>query len=456
MKRVFSVFVIVLMLIPTLSVAVCADDKPLYEVGDLNGDGALTNSDAIYLLYNSIFGDVFYPLNQPCDFNGNERVDNADAIYLLYHTIFPNDYPIPPKSPFESSPTAQDVAKEMGLGINLGNTMESYWSGDGNYDWVKTIGKNTPQNYETCWGAVVTTKEAIFGMRDAGFNTVRIPVYWGNMMKNDGKWQIHPDYLARVAEIVDYCQEAGLYAVINIHHFDEFIVRRYDNDESAKIFEILWTQIAEYFKDYPYTVVFEGYNENMGGNKFDENDKLVERSDSEAYDLTNRCNQAFVDAVRSTGGNNSERVLIVSGYWTNIDKTTSGKFKMPTDTVKDRLMVSVHYVDNSMYWSNRIGSQKWLDYIDNQCDKLDKAFTSKGIPVFMGETTSRYPNDKMAKNAIHKEPVDCVKIVLNELLDRGYVPVLWDTSNNFYSRTNCIIENSDEAKMIKEIAESIE
>ena len=78
--------------------------------------------------------------------------------------------------------TANEYAKEMGIGINLGNTFEAYWEDKGNATTgAQTIGENTPLNYETCWGAVETTKECIDGMAAAGFSTVRVPVYWGNM-----------------------------------------------------------------------------------------------------------------------------------------------------------------------------------------------------------------------------------------------------------------------------------
>ena len=169
------------------------------------------------------------------------------------------------------------------------------------------------------------------------------------MMKNDGKWDIDPAYMGRVKEIVDYCMNDGLYAVVNIHHFDEFIIRRHTVEECEEIFDHLWTQIADCFKDYPDTLVFEGYNEYLGGNQFDDKGELRELLKPEAYELTNRLNQAFVSAVRKTGGRNGERVLIVSGYWTNIDNTTADAFKMPEDTVPDRLMVSVHYVDTVSY-----------------------------------------------------------------------------------------------------------
>ena len=354
-------------------------------------------------------------------------------------------------------PTANEVAKDMGLGISLGNTMEAYEATDCEkitFEWIPVVGNNTPKDYEVCWECVETTQEVIDGMKAAGFNTVRIPVFWGNMMANDGTWTINADYIARVKEIVDYCQNAGVYTVINIHHFDEFIIRRNDIDECEKIFTHLWTQIAEYFKDYGPTLVFEGYNEYLGGKQFNDKGELVELSTSDGYKMTNTMNQCFVDAVRKTGGNNAERVLIVSGYWTNIDLTTDSQFRMPTDTVSDRLMVSVHYVDNNMYWWNRIGSQDWMNYIDDQCGKLKRAFTDKGIPVFMGETTSNYPKDNMDASAKNKmTSTECLKIVLERLLDEGFVPVLWDTNSHFYSRTDYKINNADDAALIKSLSE---
>ncbi|MCH5347958.1 MAG: glycoside hydrolase family 5 protein [Oscillospiraceae bacterium] len=358
----------------------------------------------------------------------------------------------------EAIPMAQDVAKNMGIGLNLGNTMEAYDATNCEkitYEWIPVVGNNTPLDYETRWGAVETTQEAIDGIKAEGFNTVRIPVFWGNMMANDGTYTINPDYIARVREIVDYCRNADLYTVINIHHFDEFIIRRNSTEECKKIFTNLWTQIAEYFKDYPYTVVFEGYNEYLGGNQFDENGNLAELSKKDAYEMTNTLNQAFVDAVRATGGKNEERVLIVSGYWTNIDNTTSPEFIMPTDTVPHRLMVSVHYVDNAMYWMNRIGGDEWINYTDSQIDLLNKAFTEKNIPVFMGETSAGYPQSNFDKAAVHTDSTECVEIILNKLIDNGFVPVIWDVNDNFYSRTEYRIKSDSDREMIKRISDKL-
>lgn len=354
--------------------------------------------------------------------------------------------------------TATEVAKEMGLGLNLGNTMEAYDATDCEkitYEWIPVVGNNTPQDYETRWGAVVTTQEIINGIKAEGFDTVRIPVFWGNMMSNDGTYTINPDYIARVKEIVDYCQKADMYAVINIHHFDEFIIRRNSTEDCVKIFTNLWTQIGEYFKDYPYNLVFEGYNEYLGGNQFDENGNLCELDKMDGYIMTNALNQAFVDAVRATGGNNAERVLIVSGYWTNIDNTTSPNFIMPRDTVSDRLMVSVHYVDNLMYWINKIGGQDWLGYTDSQIELLKNAFSSKNIPVFLGETSVNYPASNFDSNAIYTTSSECVDVVLRKLADNGFVPVIWDVNDNFYSRTEYRIKADSDREVIRKLADEI-
>lgn len=351
--------------------------------------------------------------------------------------------------------TASFASKDMQLGINLGNTMEAYYATDNEkvtYKWIESVGSNTPKDYETFWGAVETTKEVIDGMKDAGFNTVRIPVFWGNMMENDGLYTINKDYIKRVAEIVDYCMKDDLYAVINIHHFDEFIIRRNSLEDCEKIFDNLWTQIADYFKDYSYKLVFEGYNEYLGGAQFDENGELKDQDKADGYEMTNAFNQTFVDAVRKTGGKNAERVLIASGYWTNIDLTTAADFVMPKDTVDDRLMVSVHYVDNAMFWTNQIGSENWLKYTDSQIDLLKTAFTDKGIPVFLGECTAGYPDERFAANAKYTDSAECMELVMQRLIDNGFVPVLWDVNDNYYSRTEYKIKDDKQAELIKKLA----
>ncbi len=348
--------------------------------------------------------------------------------------------------------SAMDYADDMGVGINLGNTMEAYWEDKNDKTaGASTIGEDTPQDYEKCWGAVVTTQECIDGMRDAGFDTVRVPVYWGNMMEDDGKYTINEKYLKRVKEIVDYCRKDDLYVVINIHHYDEFLIKNHDKEEVLKAVEKVWTQVAEYFKNYSDYLIFEGFNEALGSQR--EGDNL---SEEEIYDYVNDMNQTFVDAVRKTGGNNKKRILIASGYWTNIDNTTKDSFVMPSDSAEDKLMVSVHYIDNACYWTNNIGGDYWLNYSTEQCELLKTAFIDKDIPVFVGETTSIYENERMTGKAKDMQSHEALSTILNMAADYNLVPVLWDVNDNFYSRTECKIKSESDAQVIAEIAEKIE
>lgn len=349
-----------------------------------------------------------------------------------------------------SSMTANDYAREMGVGINLGNTLEAFWSGGNAAAGSAVIGSGAVTEYEKCWGACETTQEIIDGMRGAGFSTVRIPVYWGNGMADDGTFTITDALFDRVEEVINYCLNDGMYAVINIHHYDEYIIKHYPRDEAVNITKRLWEQISERYKEYSDYLVFEGFNENLGSQR--ESDSY---SEQELFEYVNEMNQAFVDTVRASGGNNKTRLLIASGYWTNIDLTTTDSFVMPADSAKDRLMVSVHYVDNAMYWTNQIGGKAWYDYGAAQCELLKKAFTDKGIPVFVGECTSIYGSDRYASDAYVTDTADTLEIMLDMITDYGFVPVLWDVNNNFYYRSMGIFPNERNVEVIGKIAAKI-
>src|SRR5579872_4510013 len=71
------------------------------------------------------------------------------------------------KAPGLETLSSVEVVHDMGLGWNLGNTMECAG------DWIKG---GTVHNYETAWGNPETTREMIDAIKKAGFKSVRIPV----------------------------------------------------------------------------------------------------------------------------------------------------------------------------------------------------------------------------------------------------------------------------------------
>ena len=115
----------------------------------------------------------------------------------------------------------------------------------------------------------------------------------------------------------------------------------------------------------------------------------------------------FIDAVRATGGNNAVRNLIVQGPSTDIGKTDNLFGDMPTDVVKDRLMVEVHYYtpwtfcglekdedwgrmayfwgDYKVEGSNRNATSGDMTEMSELFAKMKSQFVDKGIPVILGE-----------------------------------------------------------------------
>ncbi len=337
--------------------------------------------------------------------------------------------------------TALEVSRLMGNGTNLGNTMEAC-----NTNAIAP--GNDPRTYEVGWGQPVTTAEMLAGMKAAGFDTVRIPVAWmtnATTLAIDGSYIIDPAYLDRVAEIVDYARAADMYVIIN-DHWDGGWWGMFGS-ESAETRQLamdaftgMWAQIAVRFADYSDYVIFEAANEELG-TRLDENS--VYCSDSvtsymthdEYYALTNQINQAFVDTVRMTGGNNAERFLLVAGFNTNIDQTCDERFQMPVDSAKDKLLLSVHYYDPWSYAgaTTAAGATAWgtkgdYEYMDGQMQKLSK-FTQQGYGVVIGEYAALPGSDGLKTNTIayHQRFLD-----LCDYYD--LTSCLWDTSGFFVRR----------------------
>ncbi len=103
--------------------------------------------------------------------------------------------------------TAKDAVKNMGVGWNLGNTLDA---NDATKTWTTTA------QHETCWGQPVTKPELLKMMKEAGFGAIRVPITWYQEMDKDGK--VNAAWMSRVKEVVDYVIDNGMYCIINVHH----------------------------------------------------------------------------------------------------------------------------------------------------------------------------------------------------------------------------------------------
>ncbi|MBP3569153.1 MAG: cellulase family glycosylhydrolase [Lachnospiraceae bacterium] len=324
----------------------------------------------------------------------------------------PTATPVPTETPVAGGMeemrdiTAAQIVFEMGTGWNLGNTMDGHTG-------------FTP--LETLWQPYVTTKELMTAVHDAGFNTVRVPVTWGNMIDDENGYAINEQWMARVQEIVDYCVSQDMYCIINIHHDGAeqtgwLRVGAEDLGPVKEKFAAVWKHIAERFRDYDEHLIFESMNEVTGPDNTDEG---IKRDMQVIMEL----NQIFVDTVRATGGNNALRWLSVPGRYTNIVNTTNEAygFEMPTDAA-GHLFLAVHDYDwlfgLAENMTNRTYSEKTAQNLEANMQKLSR-FVEAGYPVILGEYGAIDKNNT-TERAYYVEAVNhmCKKI--------GIVPVLWD------------------------------
>lgn len=345
----------------------------------------------------------------------------------------------------ENNMTSLEVIRAMGNGINLGNTLEAY-------NHKAYINGSSATSGEIVWGQPRTTQEMIQGMKAAGFDTIRIPIAWTNgMYFESGDYTIDSALMDRVDEVVTWALDADMYVIINDHWDGSWwgmfgSAEQETRDKAMEMYKAMWTQIGERFADRSYKLIFESANEELGDRL---NDKEITGSrgvlsEKECYETTNEINSEFVKLIRSLGGRNADRFLLIAGYNTDITKTCDDRFQMPEDTADSKLLLSVHYytpwdycgTDGVTQW----GSPQDYDEQNGLFEKLSK-FSEQGYGVVIGEYAV------MLKNGGIKQDTDKF---YDNLLDNcdlyDYCPVLWDCSN-FYKRITNTLSDENLAEL---------
>ncbi|WP_410080456.1 cellulase family glycosylhydrolase [Ruminococcus sp.] len=335
------------------------------------------------------------------------------------------------------------ILEDMGLGWNLGNSLDA--TGGSGLD------------TETSWSNPKTTQALIDKVKSLGFNTVRVPVSWGKHVSGDN-YTINSAWLARVKEVVDYCYKNDMYVILNIHHDTKssesasgagYYPRSSAYSSSEKFVTSVWSQMAEYFKDYDYHLIFETLNEPRligTGYEWWFNKWNIPSEVKDAIDCINKLNQKAVDTIRATGSNNRGRLIMCPGYDASIDGATVSGFKLPTDTSgnKNRIAVSVHAyspynfamnVDTSNGATSTYSSSI-KDELKNLFSTLKSNFRDKGIPVVIGEFGSTDKNNTAERV---KWATD-----YTALAKKNNIPcVLWDNNAFAVYNGNSIVLNSE-------------
>ena len=315
---------------------------------------------------------------------------------------------------------AMAFVKDMKIGWNLGNTFDAI------DDWRK----NNDLGIEMAWVGVKTTESMIEAIKQAGFNTIRLPVSWHNHVDKD--FIINTPWLDRVQEVADWAIQRGMYVIINIHHdvYPEYMYPTSEHYATAEKYVItIWQQLAERFKDYDHHMIFESMNEPRPKDTpqewwFNAFDPVC----VDAADCINKLNQAFVNTVRATGGNNADRYLMVPAYCASPDAANKTEyFKLPEDAADNKIIVSAHAYTPYDFALNLNGTDRFdplgfgqLSEIITFVSSLHRNYVSQGIPVVIGEFGA------MEKNGNLQDRVNFYAYYVAIASSRNIPVAVWD------------------------------
>jgi len=357
-------------------------------------------------------------------------------------TIFPS-YNTSAKVPDSSgmSSTATQIAAKITMGWNFYNTMEA-------------------PGGETGWGNPPITQQQIDLIKSTGFNAIRIPIQYDGHLINKATAQIDPLWLARIKAVVQYCINDNMYVTVNIH-YDIGSETGAAQDTANARHKAYWEQIATTLRDFDEHLMFASCNEPAA-------------SDVPTTVTLMRYHQSFINAVRSTGGKNTYRTLVIQAPSVSIDLLNAylnpaNVYKtptLPTDPTPHKMMLEIHYYSPSQFcilggfgssdpsqydasWGKELyfwgkdfhtTNPKFLDrncsanseegYMDSILTTVKSRFVDKGIPLFMGEfepndhaqRLTGYPADSLLslQSERHFDAYIAEKAKAN-----GVIPFLW-------------------------------
>ena len=279
---------------------------------------------------------------------------------------------------------------------------------------------------------------------DQGANVFRLPVTWSSFV-DDETFVIDSDWIDAIKTEVDYILSRGAYCILNMHddylstsfvgdHWEEcWMLDEYKEYVDVR-YESIWEQIADNFRDYPDTLIFESANEPTM------NWDPTRLSMSEFAELqirrTNELNDIFFNAVRRSGGNNETRILCfaVANYNSvqQLDYLT-----LPEDDYIIATLHSYQEMEDNTPGSSYDPNFDYMGRTDAFFDAVDRFTSSTGVPVLIGEVgTTHRIEDTIRADRISYYYQKCVEAGTPALwwedyflTDDGYYYWMYDIEN---------------------------
>jgi endoglucanase len=360
--------------------------------------------------------------------NGQARrvtVSQPPTIYPSY-----NISPQPANNTGMGSNATQLVSK-FKLGWNIGNTMEA-------------------PGGETGWGNPQITESFVQFVKQKGFTAIRIPCAWNlTHLSDPEKAKIDPVWLNRVKQVVGYCVNNDMYVMLNIHWDGGWLENNCTQEKMDSVNakqKAFWEQIATSFRDFDEHLMFASANEPNADN-------------AAKMQVLLSYHQTFINAIRSTGGRNTYRCLIIQG---SSELVSPEMF--PSDPTPNRIIYEDHNYTPSLFtimdadqtWGNLIyywgaGNHSTIEparnatwgeepEIDQYFNRIKTKFVDKGIPVVLGEFGA-YRRTTPLDMVKHQASVDYwLTYVTRKALQSGVKPFFWDTGGALNRSNNTVLD----------------
>ncbi|MGW2642262.1 cellulase family glycosylhydrolase [Streptomyces sp. NPDC001348] len=280
---------------------------------------------------------------------------------------------------------------------------------------------------ETSWGNPPITKALFDTVRDKGFRSVRIPVTWNDHQSAAAPYTVDATFMNRVKQVVDWALADGLYVVLNVHHDSwQWIANMStDHDKVLARFNSTWSQISTTFRDEPRTLLFESVNEPQFNNA----------TDAQKAQLMNELNTSFHTVVRSSGGGNADRLLVLPTLGCTPSQDLMDNLTGTMSSLHDsNLVATVHYYG---YWPFSVNIAGGTRYDANSQKDMSDAFArmhdtfvAQGIPVYLGEYgLLSYPDYTHTDSVERGEALKYFEDLGYQARRSGVTTALWDAGS---------------------------
>lgn len=219
---------------------------------------------------------------------------------------------------------------------------------------------------------------------DEGIRSIRLPVTWYCHM--DATGTVDPEWFSEVNKIVQRMTDKGFYVIVNIHgdtgekgwiKADRTLFNEY-----RSTYKYLCLQIAQNFKNFDHHLILQGPNEVLNYKNYKTNSRETPITDDE-YDVMNELNQIFVDEVRFTGYNNTNRFLLCNTYYSA--RLNIPKYALPNDSATNKIFVGIHdytILEDGMLSSlNFFASDEGRQYLERYNIVMDEFGIKKTEPL---------------------------------------------------------------------------